>query len=71
MGSSIAQWLAYLLPDPAARVCITALEFFFRKNSDVAVLIDSSLVICEKLNQVDLKLPVLASGKLELQKIYI
>ena len=41
----MAQWLTYLLMDQLPLVQITAPEFFTDKTSNVAVLIDSTLLI--------------------------
>ena len=64
-GGRIAQWLAYLFPDPAAPGLIYSSTVFFisGKIFNVAVLIDATKPIqltLKKPNKVDQTLPVLA-----------
>ena len=69
-GGSIAQWLAFLLPDPAALGSNHGSGGLFEKNSDVAVLIDSTLHLrwIAKSYYVDRTHTVPASVKLTLKK---
>ena len=42
---NLSKWLAYFLPDPAAPSSNHSSEVVFRTNSDIAGLIDSTLLI--------------------------
>ena len=45
VGGSIAKWIVYLLPDPAALGLSRLRSFFFRKNTDAARLINCSALL--------------------------
>ena len=67
---SITQWIAYLLLNPAAPGLNSPSQVFSGKTLDVAELIDSSVLLGERVDstKVDQTHPVLARGKLVLQK---